>query len=291
MAKKKPETLPSVISTFEQYLQYVGRIALLTPKEERELAVRSWEDKDREAAQQLVLANLRFVIKIANEYRNYGLRVMDLVQEGNMGLMRAIKTFNPYKEVRLITYAVWWIRSFMHEYIQRNWSLVKIGTTQAQRKLFYKLKKEEAELLKMGLDPSIKLLSTRLGVKESDVEQMQQRLSGRDMSLNTPMSGEDEGAAHIERVTEPTEASDELLSAKESRDKFLEALSEFKPGLSEKDLYILENRLLSEDPMTLESIGNHFGITKERVRQLEVKIKKNLKKFLEEKDPSFKIQD
>ncbi|MFC2074766.1 RNA polymerase sigma factor RpoD/SigA [Bdellovibrionota bacterium] len=286
---KKNDQLPKVISTFEQYLQHVSQFPLLSPEEEYELALKAWEDKDVEAAQKLVTGNLRFVIKIANEYRNYGFRIMDLIQEGNIGLMRAVKTFNPYKNVKLITYAVWWIRSFLHAFIQRNWSMVKMGTTQAQRKLFYKLQQEKNELEQLGMDPTVKLLSTRLGVKESEVEEMQKRLSGRDLSLDTPI-GEEKDVTHLDRVKTGEPGSDEQLSERQQREMFLSALNEFKKDLKEKDLYILENRMISESPQTLEAIGKHFGITKERVRQLEEKIKKNLKKYLETHHPDLTIK-
>ena len=220
MVKKQTERLPSVISTYEQYLQHINSIPLLTPDEERELAVKSWENKDRESAHKLVISNLRFVIKIANEYRNYGLKLMDLIQEGNIGLMRAVRTFNPYKNVKLITYAVWWIRSYIHNYIQRNWSMVTLGTTQTQRKLFYKLRQEEQELSKLGLLPTTKLLSSKLGVSEREVESMQQRLSGRDLSLNRPIGKDYEGTEFIDRLATPTEPADTQLGDEEEKSLF-----------------------------------------------------------------------
>ena len=288
--KRPPEHLPSVISTYEQYLQHINKVPLLTPEEEYDLALKAWEDRGREAAHKLVLANLRFVVKIANEYRNYGLRVMDLIQEGNVGLMRAVRTFNPYKNVRLITYAVWWIRSYIHDFIQHNWSMVKMGTTTAQRQLFYKLRKEEEALEKAGFSPTTKLLSERLGVKEEEVEFMKERLSRRDLHLDAPISNDGNEATHLERLRETAPPPDTIISDEEQKNIFSKAIKEFKDSLKEKDLYILEHRLLSESPMTLEEIGNHFGITKERVRQIEEKVKKNLKKFLEKNYPDFSIR-
>lgn len=289
MVKKQTERLPSIISTYEQYLQHINSIPLLTPKEEYDLAVRSWENKDKETAHQLVISNLRFVVKIAHEYRNYGLKLMDLIQEGNIGLMRAVKTFNPYKNVKLITYAVWWIRSYIHTYIQRNWSMVTLGTTQTQRRLFYKLKQEEQELSKLGFLPTTKLLSSKLGVSESEIESMQQRLSGRDLSLNAPIGEDFEGAQFIDKMPTHALPVDTQIAREEERRLFSDALNKFRVTLKEKDLYILENRLLADNPLTLEEIGNKFKITKERIRQLENKIKKNLKKFLEKDYPGFKI--
>lgn len=289
MVKKSSVRLPAVISTYDKYLQYINSVPLLTPKEEYELAIKSWENSDKEASQKLVISNLRFVLKVVNEYRNYGLRLMDLIQEGNIGLMRGVKTFNPYKNVRLITYAVWWIRSYIHTYIQRNWSLVTIGTTQVQRKLFYKLKQEEQELAKHGLLPSVKLLSERLDVSESEVESMQQRLSGRDLSLDTPMGGNDGGKPFLDHVASRDGSAESMISDNEERSIFEKALGDFKKTLKEKDLFILEKRLLADKALTLEEIGVKYKITKERVRQLESKIKKNLKKYMEVNYPDFKI--
>src|SRR3989338_8670188 len=188
----KKNSLPQVISPAERYIQEVLRYPMLSRDEEFELAVHYWKNKDLEAAHKLVTSNLRFVIKIANEYANYGLKLMDVVQEGNMGLMRAVKTYNPYKNTRLITYAVWWIRSYIHDYIQRNWSLVKIGTTQAQRKLFYKLQKEKQKLDQYDLEASPKLLAQKLGVREKDVIEMDQRMHSRDISLDAPLKADED---------------------------------------------------------------------------------------------------
>lgn len=291
MVKNRPERLPSVISTYEQYLRYINATSLLTPEEEHDLAVKSWESKDREAAHRLVISNLRFVIKIANEYRNYGLKLMDLIQEGNIGLMRAVRTFNPYKNVKLITYAVWWIRSYIHNYIQRNWSMVTIGTTQTQRMLFYKLKQEEEALAKQGFAPTPRLLSSRLGVSETEIESMQQRLSGRDLSLNAPLAENYGGTQFqfIDKLITQSKPTDTQIAEEEEKKLFSDVLAKFKSTLKEKDLYILEHRLLSDNPLTLEEIGKRFNITKERVRQLENKIKRNLRRFLDKDYPDFKI--
>lgn len=164
-----------------------------------------------------------------------------------------------------------------------------MGTTQTQRKLFYKLRQEEQELAKLGLLPTTKLLSSKLGVSESDIESMQQRLSGRDLSLNTPLGEDYAGAQFIDRLATNTEPADRQMGDEEEKNIFADVLDKFKSTLKEKDLYILENRLLSDNPLTLEEIGNKFSITKERVRQLENKIKKNLKKFLDQEYPDFKI--
>src|SRR3989338_9117039 len=206
----KKSYFPTVTTPYERYLQEIQKFPLLSREEEHELAHRYYKTGELEIAHKLVTANLRFVIKIANEYAAYGLRIMDLIQEGNIGLMRAVKTFNPYKSTRLITYAVWWIRSYIHDYIQRSWSLVKVGTTQSQRKLFYKLRQEKAPLEQLGLGRDIKLLSERLGVKEKEIEEMEGRLAARDVSLDTPFSEEGK-ALRLDLLEDQQKLADESL--------------------------------------------------------------------------------
>ncbi|MBI4042960.1 MAG: RNA polymerase factor sigma-32 [Deltaproteobacteria bacterium] len=288
--RKGVASTPAVISPYSQYLAEIHRYPLLTKEEEYELAVKFYETKDPQAAHLLVTANLRFVVKIAHEYASYGIKLMDLIQEGNIGLMRAVKTFNPYKDVRLVTYAVWWIRAYIQDYIQHNWSLVKVGTTQAQRKLFYKLNQEKRKLDVLGLPADVKLLSRKLDVKEKEVAEMEKRLSARDLSLDEPL--EEGGRARIGDIlaaeTAPG-AEDQLISEQEAV-LFKRHLEEFKETLSGRDRDILELRLLSEHPQTLEEIGQKHGITKERVRQLENEIKNRLRKFLTEKDVSLRVE-
>ncbi len=278
MAKHK--SLPQIITPETKYIQEVSRYPLLSKEEEFDLALRWYKNKDVEAAHKLVLSNLRFVIKIAHEYANYGLKVMDLVQEGNIGLMRAVKTYNPYKDTRLITYAVWWIRSYIHDYIQKNWSLVKIGTTQAQRKLFYKLKKERDALDKFDLKETPKLLAQKLGVREKDVIEMDSRMSGRDVSLDAPISSEDKHA-RADFIADDQGNVEQILAEKEEAVVMKAKLHEFEKTLKDRDLFIYRKRLVSEKPMTLQAIANKYKISKERERQIEEKIKKNLKGFIE----------
>ncbi|MBI3017878.1 MAG: RNA polymerase factor sigma-32 [Deltaproteobacteria bacterium] len=253
---------------------------MLSKDEEFELAIRYWKNKDLEAAHKLVTSNLRFVIKIANEYANYGLKLMDVVQEGNIGLMRAVKTYNPYKDTRLITYAVWWIRSYIHDYIQRNWSLVKIGTTQAQRKLFYKLQKEKQKLDQYDLEYSPKLLAQKLGVREKDVIEMDQRMHSRDLSLDAPLKEGEDKSARIDFIVDDKGNAAQFLEEKEESLLMTNKLKEFEKTLKERDLFIYRKRLVAEKPMTLQSIADKYKISKERARQLEEKIKNNLKTFL-----------
>ena len=276
----KTNSLPQVISPAEQYIQEVLKFPLLSKDDEFELAVRYWKDKNLEAAHKLVTSNLRFVIKIANEYVNYGLKLMDIVQEGNMGLMRAVKTYNPYKDTRLITYAVWWIRSYIHDYIQRNWSLVKIGTTQAQRKLFYKLQKEKQKLDQYDLEASPKLLAQKLGVREKDVIEMDQRMHSRDLSLDAPLKAGEDKNARIDFIVDDKGNVEQFLAEKEEALMMSNKLKEFSKTLKERDLFIYKKRLVAEKPMTLQAIADKYKISKERARQLEEKIKTNLKTFL-----------
>lgn len=276
MGKNK---LPSILTPAGQYIQEIQRYPILSKEEEFEIAVRYHKHKDIEAAHKLVVSNLRFVIKIANEYANYGLKLLDLIQEGNMGLMRAVKTFNPYKDTRLITYAVWWIRSYIHDYIQRNWSMVKIGTTQAQRKLFYRLRQEKSLLEQLDIEETPKLLAEKIGVREKDVIEMDQRLSGRDISLEQPLS-EDGKTSKLDFIADDRGNVEQVLAEKEEAVIFQNKMRVFEKTLKDRDLFIYKERLISENPMTLQEIADKYGISKERARQLEEKIKKNLKNFL-----------
>lgn len=276
MGKNK---LPSILTPAGQYIQEIQRYPILSKEEEFEIAVGYYKHKDIEAAHKLVVSNLRFVIKIANEYANYGLKLLDLIQEGNMGLMRAVKTFNPYKDTRLITYAVWWIRSYIHDYIQRNWSMVKIGTTQAQRKLFYRLRQEKSLLEQLGIEETPKLLAEKIGVREKDVIEMDQRLSGRDVSLEQPLS-EDSKTSKLDFIADDRGNVEQVLAEKEEEVILQNKMRVFEKTLKDRDLFIYKERLISENPMTLQEIADKYGISKERARQLEEKIKKNLKGFL-----------
>lgn len=260
------------------YLSEVRRYPLLSPEEEHELALRYHEQGDKTAAERLVTSNLRFVIKIAAEYSKFGAKMIDLIQEGNVGLMHAVKEFNPYKNVRLITYAVWWIRGYIREYLMRQHSMVRVGTTQAQKKLFYNLQKEQRELESAGKVADLAALSERLGVSESDVEEMQKRMSGRDVSLDTPFD-EDSGANLLStRADETAESPEEALMQSEQSAQLKEKIDLIIPRLNEKEKYILEARLLADEPITLQEVGDKFGITRERARQLEARVIDKIRK-------------
>lgn len=276
------------------YMREVSKVPLLTPEEEHALAIRVHEHQDPEAIKKLVTSNLRFVIKIAFEYARYGAKVLDLVQEGNVGLMRAVRDFNPYKDVRLTTYAVYWIRSYIQDYLLRNWSIVRVGTTAAQKKLFYNLKREQEKFEREGLKPEPKQIAHELNVEESDVKLMQQRMSGRDVSLSAPASGGDDssvGTTLSNTVADTAPLASTQIEASEQAALFKKALGEFRKELDERERAILEDRLLAENPKTLVEIGDAYGVTKERARQLEERIKKKLRDFLAQNYPDISVDN
>ena len=264
------------------YMAEVRRYPLLTREQEQELARRYRETGDKRAAEALVTSNLRFVVKVAAEYSRFGARLIDLVQEGNVGLMHAVREFNPYKGVRLITYAVWWIRGYIQDYLMRQYSMVRIGTTQSQRKLFYRLQKEKDLLESMGEEPTVKLLSSRLGVSESDVESMSQRMQGRDVSLQTAV--DDSGKTTLLDF----EASNDIpIDEKIGQDEMLsllhEGIEELRGSLNDRERELLEDRLLADEPLTLQEIGEKYGVTREAVRQMENRLMLKIRNILEER--------
>ncbi|MDH3973476.1 MAG: RNA polymerase factor sigma-32 [Deltaproteobacteria bacterium] len=258
------------------YMNEINRYPLLTQEEEFDLAVRLREYGDREAAERLATSNLRFVVKIANEYRNYGLKLMDLVQEGNIGLLMAVKKFNPHKGYRLLTYAVWWIKAYIQEFIIKNWSLVKIGTTQAQKKLFYKLNQAKEKLAR-GDD--YKAIAESLDVREGDVEEMDLRMSARDFSLDSTI--DDEGTTtHMDLLPCNKANQEEIVADAQEKAVIKKDVADVVSSMKERDRFIIEKRLMADEPMTLQEVGDHLGVSRERARQLEARIKKNLKESL-----------
>jgi RNA polymerase sigma-32 factor len=264
------------IDPISTYLAELKNYPLLTKEGEYALAIRYREHHDSKAAEQLVTSNLRFVVKVAAEYSKFGAKLIDLIQEGNVGLMHAVKEFNPYKGVRLITYAVWWIRGYIQEYLMRQYSMVRIGTTANQRKLFYRLQKEKERLDAMGKEPSFALLSSRLGVTEQEVLDMSSRMSGRDVSLNQPV-GEDGKASLLEFEPMDEVGADEQIGKAEELEILHRNIEAIRSKLNAKELYILEHRLLADEPMTLQEIGDHYGTTREAVRQLETRLMNKIK--------------
>jgi RNA polymerase sigma-32 factor len=278
--------VPSTSSSLELYLAEINRYPLLTVDEEQRLAREFRKDGDTRAAHRLVTANLRFVVKVAYEYRSYGFRMADLVQEGNIGLMKAVQKFDPDKGIRLISYAVWWIRAYIQNYILKSWSLVKLGTTQAQRKLFFSLARTKRELDKLstehGLDSDGRdtgKIAKKLRVKPAEVEEMEQRMDGRDLSLDAPL-GDDGGYSHIDFVADRTMAQDDELSGAEEQQIVAGKVSAALARLDQRERYIIEQRIMSERPLTLKELGEHFGFSRERARQLEIRAKEKLKQEL-----------
>ncbi len=265
-----------------RYLAEIRKYPLLTREQEHTLAVRYRETGDPKAAEQLVTANLRFVVKVAAEYSKFGARLIDLIQEGNVGLMHAVKEFNPYKNVRLITYAVWWIRGYIQEYLMRQYSMVRIGTTANQKKLFYQLQREREQLEKLGSDREVVAqLSGRLGVSEEEIKDMQQRLKGRDISLDAPIS-EDGPARMIDLQSNGGSGQelDERLGTQEELLRLNEKIEQIRPTLNDREKFLLETRLLSDEPLTLQEIGEKYGITREAVRQLETRLLEKIRKTM-----------
>jgi RNA polymerase sigma-32 factor len=263
----------------QRYLAEIRRFPLLSREEEHQLAVDYKQYGNVESAYKLVTANLRLVVMIAREYQKAFKNLLDLVQEGNMGLMEAVKNFDPYRGVRFPSYAVWWIRAYMIRYIMNDWRMVKIGTTQAQRKLFFNLQKEKDKIEAEGLTPGPKLLAQRLNVKEDEVVEMEQRLASRDLSVDMPM-GDDEEATLLHFLPDQKESPEEQLAETQYQQLLREKMEQFAGALKDKELVIFRERLLNEEPLTLREIGEKYDISRERVRQIEERVKRKLKAFL-----------
>ena len=267
------------LSPLQLYMREIAKYPLLDPQEEYELAKSHYEHGDISAAHRLITSNLRLVVKISNDFKQEQTSVLDLVQEGNYGLMQAVKKFNPYKGVKLSTYAAWWIRAYIFRYLMHNRSQVKIGTTRAQRKLFYNMKKEAELLLQEYEAVSPKLLADRLNVKEQEVIEMQQRLDYSDLSLD-PDPDEGENRQLLNFLAQDNHSLEDEIATAQLQDKFRVELAEFKATLTARELDILETRVLNDPPLTLQEIGDRYGVSRERARQLEVRIIKNLRKFI-----------
>jgi len=269
------------------YLMEIKNYRLLTREEEVELATRFQEKQDQQAAYRLVTSNLRLVVKIAMDFSRYWTKsLLDLIQEGNVGLLQAVRKFDPYRGIKFSYYASFWIKAYILKFIMENWKLVKIGTTQTQRKLFFNLAKEREKLIAQGFDPAPQLLAERLDVKQEEVEEMSQRLGGAELSLNAPV-GDEGKEAYSAFLPDPSVGVDDRISDAERRETLLENLSDFRETLSGKELDIFDNRILSETPLTLQELGDKYGISRERVRQIQERVVKNIKTWLSEKIPDF----
>ncbi|MBQ7618275.1 MAG: RNA polymerase factor sigma-32, partial [Desulfovibrio sp.] len=281
---KRTSRLPSIQGARDAlslYMREINKFPMLKPEEEHDLALRVRHDGDAQAAFRLVSSHLRLVVRIAMEFqRRWMQNVLDLIQEGNVGLMRAVNKFDPDKGIKFSYYASFWIKAYILKFIMDNWRMVKIGTTQVQRKLFFNLNKERQKLLAQGFDPDASLLSERLGVSEEQINEMNQRMSFTDMSLNTKIDNSNEGDNNtrldflpaLGPGVEDSLASDEIVNIVRTR------LKTILPYLSEKEQFILKNRLLTDDPLTLREIGERYNITRERVRQLEARLLEKIKK-------------
>ena len=274
MAQRKSMPIPSAEGGLSRYLEEIRRFPMLEPQEEYMLA-KSWrEHGDRDAAHKLVTSHLRLVAKIAMGYRGYGLPISEVISEGNVGLMQAVKRFEPEKGFRLATYAMWWIRASIQEYILRSWSLVKMGTTAAQKKLFFNLRKAKSQISALedgDLRPDqVKQIATKLGVTEQDVVDMNRRLGG-DASLNAPIREDSEGGEWQDWLVDERLDQEEQLAESQQLDNRRTALSGALSVLNDRERRIFEARRLSDDPMTLEDLASEFGVSRERVRQIEVR--------------------
>jgi len=266
----------------QAYLREMRRYPPLSREEEHELAVRYHEHRDIDAAYRLVTSNLWLVVKLARDYEKAAKSVLDLIQEGNIGLMEAVKNFDPYRGVRFPSYAVWWIKAYIIRYIIANWRMVKIGTTQAQRKLFFNLRKERERLEREGFQPGPKLLAEKLNVKESEVVEMEQRLNAPDVSVDAPLQ---EGAETPLLAVLPAEEADieEALGNRQAKSLISDALKEFAAGLNQKEAVIYQERLLAEEKATLQDLAEKLSLSRERVRQIENRVKDKLRDFLIER--------
>jgi RNA polymerase sigma-32 factor len=271
----------------QRYLSEVSRYKLLTRDEERELAIKVREYGDRDAAYSLVTSNLRLVVKIALEFQRVWMQnLLDLIQEGNIGLMQAVKKFDPYKNVKFSYYASFWIKAYILKFIMDNWRLVKIGTTQGQRKLFFKLKKEKQKLIDQGFDPKPKLLSQRLGVSEREIIDMDQRLDGWDVSLDAPLK-DDSDTERIDFLSTAAESAEDKVAKKEMDVLLHNKIDEFKKKLTPRELEIFDLRIFSDNPVTLQEIGDRYSISRERVRQVEKNVVKKMREFFKKEIVDF----
>jgi RNA polymerase sigma-32 factor len=268
--------------TLTRYMAQLGHHAPISREEEHALAVRWREEGDVEAARQLVLANLRLVVKIAMEYRRAWTNVLDLIQEGNLGLMQAVHRFDPYQGVKLSSYGAYWIRAYILKYIIDNIRMVRVGRSRAERKLFFRLNKEKRALELQGYQPEPRLLAERLEVSEDEVRSMEQRLSESDLSLNAPVRRDESSSEYGDFIASGGPSVEETVADAQLRRVFLERVHDFAEGCDDRERRIIEERLLAEEPRTLQELGEEFGVSRERVRQLEARLLERMNAYLQE---------
>ena len=286
---KVPETDKSVVKfdPLQRYLSEISQYSLLTREQEKELGSKVKDHQDPDAAYVLVTSNLRLVVKIALEYQRVWMQnLLDLIQEGNIGLMQAVRKFDPYKNVKFSYYASFWIKAYILKFIMDNWRLVKIGTTQGQRKLFFKLKKEKQKLIEEGFDPKPKMLSERLGVSEREIIDMDQRLDGWDVSLDAPLK-DDSDTERMEFMDTEEPSIEDQVAKKEMETLLHEKIREFRSDMTPRELEIFDQRIFSDSPVTLQEIGDRYDISRERVRQIEKNIIKKMREFFKKGLPDF----
>lgn len=285
--KKTPDKSLIKFDPLQRYLAEISNYKLLTRERERELGIRIQEHNDEKSAYIMVTSNLRLVVKIALEFQRVWMQnLLDLIQEGNIGLMQAVRKFDPYKNVKFSYYASFWIKAYILKFIMDNWRLVKIGTTQGQRKLFFKLKKEKQKLIEEGFDPKPKLLSERLGVSEREIVDMDQRLDGWDISLDAPLK-DDTDTERIEILKTPSDSVEEQVAKKEIESLLHNKIAKFRKKLTKRELEIFDLRIFSDSPVTLQKIGDRYGISRERVRQVEKNVIKKTREYFKQEIPDF----
>ena len=265
------------------YMAEARRYPLLTREEEHALAVRWVEDGDQDAARRLVTSNLRLVVKIAHEYRRAYQNLLDLVQEGNVGLVKAVQKFDPYRGVKLSTYSGWWIRAYILKYILNNWRLVKIGTTQNQRKLFFNLRKQREKLQAAGVDPTPERIAKELDVSPREVVEMERRMAAPDLSLDAPLGGDDDssGRTRLDLIEDDFADPEDSVDAAEFKDLLQAKLRRFGADLEGRELEIFSDRLMADEPITLQDLGNRWGVSRERARQIEKRLILRLREYLQ----------
>jgi RNA polymerase sigma-32 factor len=267
------------------YMAEVRRHPLLTREQEHELAVRWVEHGDQDAAKQLVTSNLRLVVKIANEYRRGYQNLLDLVQEGNLGLLRAVQKYDPYRGVKLSTYSGWWIRAYVLKHILNNWRLVKIGTTQNQRKLFFNLRKQREALIRAGIDPTAENIAKELDVSTEEVVEMQKRMAAPDASLNAPLGTDDEGGiprTRLDLLEDAGEDPEGEVAGDQFKRMLYDKLRIFGATLEGREAEIFTQRLVADEPITLQEFGDRWGVSRERARQIEKRMVLRLRKYLQD---------
>ena len=283
--KKKaisPEVVSPIVhpqSTLQSYLAHISKMPILSKEEEHKLTVEYYETRNPEIAKKLIQSNLRFVIKVASEYSKFNTKIMDLIQEGNIGLLKAVQEFNPYKGARLITYAVWWIRGYIQEYLIRNHSIVRLGTNKKQQKLFYLLQKEKQALEEYGRSRLLPSIASSSKASQKEAEAMEQMVFKKDVSFDDPL-GEEGGSTLLDVFTNRSDSIEDKLASHEQSALLREHLKKLEKNFSEKEKAVIQKRLLGEPPATLQEIADEFSVTREAIRQTEDKLIKKLREKL-----------